>query len=160
LDILRDAARGYFPSDWNSANILGHGRNHLVGTGPREGISSMYILSADAEIAVADGFSDMREVLRGVPNGHRLKGMPADRVYREVLKRIVRVREEHRERIEAIDAELFQSRPLLAVHYRAQTSPKSIEALEQAGVDDAEYAAHIDKFLDTYATGTIFLLSD
>jgi len=157
---LTSAEHSVFPPYWAEGDLLRRGFNALTGYGARDGISSIYLLNTEADIAVADGFNDMSMILRWADAGSLFKGLTPAEAYRQVFDTQIRPLARHRQRAAEIASGLFKSRPVLAVHYRTPSISKGIESMgqEKVGLDD--YFRRIDGILAKAAYGSIFLMTD
>jgi tetratricopeptide (TPR) repeat protein len=157
---LRRQGLTIFPDRWRDGDLLRRGFNHVVGQGPHEGISSLYLLNSEADIVVADGFNDMNLILRWRRPGGPLSGLGTAAVYRRIFDTYIRIQDRHWRTVDGLAGQLFPRRPIVAVHYRAPTPGKRIESLEQRDLTDIDYFRAVDGFLSDNPGGSIFLLTD
>lgn len=156
LDAVR-LANSFCPSGLDGEAALGRSVNSYV-TGKRDGILSLAHLRSDAEVIVADGYSDMAELLPWAPRAHRFRTMSIDAVIREIFRTHIRLKP-------AIQAEIagMASRfpaDMIAVHYRTPADIKTYEAVGNRPLTLDEYWPAIDDALAANPGAAIFLLTD
>lgn len=147
----------FAPARWNSANVESPSASSQ-GSAPRT--SSLVLLDAPEDVAVADCHNRLLDILPWAPEGHWLHGMSGEKAYRSLAKKYLRVSQPLAEEIGDLASQIRARAPVLAVHYRTQSPIKVHESTEGAGLSIVDYLPHVDRFLAENAAGAVFLLTD
>jgi hypothetical protein len=127
---------------------------------PLRRTSSLLLLAASESVAVVDCHNRLADILPWAPQGHPLAILGLAGAYRSLYRRYIRLTPALRETVDQQAATILQRRPVLAVHYRAQSAIKTHESVEGSVVSPGDYVAPIDRFLADYPRGSVFLLTD
>lgn len=125
------------------------------------GVLAVTALGRPEDVVVADGYISVGEAVKwAAPTEQKAREAPLAE-YRRLFAERIRPLAHHATRQAAMADRLFERRPVLAVHYRAQSLAKAFtESAERRVLTLDEYLPHIDGFVDRYPGGSIFLLSD
>ena len=160
---LEGGNQTYFPGNWTSANLWTsevqpmrqailanpHGRVALAGLNRME------------SIVVADGYVEMSDVLRWAAPSHPLSGRNAASMYRAVFDKKIHPRTALKNKINKISNRYFlKENSVMAIHFRAQNSIKTMESLELTPLSPEDYFPHIEHFLSSHINGRIFVITD
>ena len=157
LSVVERDARSFYPPWWRRETI---GVTSLeVEGGAHLRMSSLYFLGANEDVVVANAHSRMLDILPWAPEGHWLASASAQSAYEILFSRYIRLLPHLKRRIDEAAATLGQ-RPVLAVHFRAQTTEKLVEGYQRAGLEPEDYFPGVDSFLHANPTGSLFLLTD
>jgi hypothetical protein len=159
LDDLRGCETPIFPAYWASTDDIRltsveRGRPHDRRT------SALYALSASEEIVVVDGYSRMHDVVPWAPPEHWIASTPVEEIYRRLCAAHLRLVPELAGEVDRLSASILSRRPVLGVHFRAQTASKDNESFEHRWLSWQDYFPTVDHFIETTPAGAVFLLTD
>lgn len=151
------ASRGLpvFPDKWAGRDPLGADVNKLQGPGSRA--AAVYFLHAEQPLAVADFHTGLVSVLDWVRPGHPAAGKTIEQLYRELVRRHLRLQPTVAAHIDALASSVLPEGPRIAVHMRG-----SDKLLEDAKIGETidRAPARIDAMLERLPGAAIFLLTD
>lgn len=160
---LNGAGLTFYPSFWSSTNLdqVRYRPGRDIGHYRPFGGSSLMAIGRQEDIIVADAYVNMRAALAWAPPEAPIAKQDLLSIYRSIFRDVIRPLPEHVARHDAIAAQLFARRPVLAIHYRAQSAYKTFaESIEKRALTMEEYVEHIDRFVADHPQGGLFLLSD
>jgi tetratricopeptide (TPR) repeat protein len=149
-----------FPPAWTLDRLRTQRVNYPPGEGTRNGIATTFALISDADVVVGDRYMEFRQALRLAPKGHPYSRIAPAVLYRRFFQSYIRPRPEVTSEIQRAAAQLFRGRPVIAAHYRAPTTDKQGESLEDNQVLPDRYFRTIDEFLVSRTDAAVFLLTD
>jgi protein O-GlcNAc transferase len=155
-DIEHDA-QSFFPSWWQRDTI--RVTSVEAEEGARLRMSSLYFLGADEDVVVANAHARMLDILPWAPEGHWLASASAQQAYETLFARYIRLVSPLKKRVDEAAATLGP-RPVLAIHFRAQTAEKLAESHQRTWLEPEDYFPGVDSFLHANPTGSLFLLTD
>lgn len=149
------AASSCFPPKWVRTNLLGP----IPGKweGPWARIAAVECIAQAAPVVVSDFHSSPHVVARRLLSNHPRFGIPADALYRDLLRRYIRPQPHVRDHVAALRAQLLKTAPVIAVHIRVSDKVQETGSL---GEIYRQFPSFIDAWLDAHAGGRVFLLSD
>lgn len=161
LDDMRGETVTFHPPSWTRDNI------EQVRFQPQQGpnyanpfgIPALTGLGRPEDIVVGDGYVQMTRALAWAAPGHPLARQSPLSAYRRFFRHVIRPRPDHVARLAEVARGLFSRRPVLAIHFRAQTLLKAAES-DGRLLTYEQYFAHVDLFLQRNPLGSLFLLSD
>ena len=145
----------YFPAKWNAANLRTPRLNKDAGDGSR--VSSLYFLNRPENVLVSDYYTEPDDILPWLPTWRGVDGEAAlGAFYRSRL----RLKPPLAMPLDSMERQLLKDRPMLAVHFRTQSSIKALEAADRDSVSIEAYFPVIDRHLDANPGGGIFAITD
>jgi hypothetical protein len=158
LEDVPKIAVSFFPPKWNAGNVTQAYNSRYSGV---YGVfSTLRSLTSGAEAVVADSYSRLLDVLPWIPAGHRLDGMSATAVYREMFRKYIRPSDRLAAEVESIRARHLSVGPAIAVHYRTPNTDKLKESIEGRPIEFDAYFAEVDAQLARRPEARVFLLTD
>lgn len=158
LEDVEHPELSFFPSYWTHENV----RRTSIESGRRfsERTSSINFLPVQEDVTVADCHNRLLDILPWAPAGHWLSGATAEQAYRRLFKKYLHLTPQIAADVDSLASTLLTQRPVLAVHFRAQSVSKDVESLERSRLDIDHYIPVIDAFMRDHPAGSIFLLTD
>jgi hypothetical protein len=145
----------YFPPKWNSSN-LGQGDLNKS-QGPYSRMAWHYYLHRNETVLVSDYFVAINDLRPWLQEGHWLRGLSAEEVYRKLFAKYLHLKPEIAAEIETFWAEQMEGLPIVAVHIRG--SDKFTEDPNLALLNKL-YRPVISKVLSSCPDARIFLMTD
>lgn len=133
---------------------LERGRPHDMRT------SSLYALSAPEEIVIADGHTRMHDIVPWAQSMHWMASASVEEIYRRLCRNHLHLVPDLASEVERLASAILSRRPILGVHYRAQTQSKNNESFEHRTLSWEEYFPAIEQFLTLAPSATVFLMTD
>ncbi|MSP49855.1 MAG: hypothetical protein EXQ95_11095 [Alphaproteobacteria bacterium] len=158
---IDDLARGdltFFPGRWRADAL--RTTSVEAGRAYADRTSSLHALSAEEDVTVADCHNRLLDILPWAPAGHWLAGGTGEDAYRGLFAKYLRPTPEIASEVDHLATTVLVRRPMLGVHFRAQSTSKDVESLERAWLDFDHYLPIIDRFVSDQPAGGIFLLTD
>ncbi|MBM3533356.1 MAG: hypothetical protein FJX60_10025 [Alphaproteobacteria bacterium] len=112
------------------------------------------------DVAVVERFSTLPEIISLLPTGHAWRGMQPLDLFKSAFDRFIRIRPDLAESHSRWLHEQATDCPVIAVHYRLQSSHKVQESAEKRYVEIGEYFGAIDSLIARESAARIFLLTD
>jgi hypothetical protein len=153
-DVLRPGLT-YFPPKWTAANLRTPRLNKDSGEWSR--LSGLYHLNRPENVTVADFYTEPDDIF---PWSKRWAGADPEAVAADIYRTRFRLKPYLAMMLDRLEGELFDSRPMLGVHYRAPAFVKMLEARDKDTVDVATYMVAIDHYLDAHPAAGIYLMTD
>jgi hypothetical protein len=145
----------WFPPKWTDANIREPEINKMEGQWSR--MAAIYFFNQRADVAVSDMYNAIAELSAWVRPGAAYSGMPIERIYRALVKKYLRPRQQITQRVEAFAAERFAGAPMIAAHVRG--SDKVVEDA-QLGEKNKATVGIVAEFLNSRPGSRLFLMTD
>jgi hypothetical protein len=148
----------YFPGKWTGANLRVPRLNKDSGEGSR--VSSLYFLSRPEQVLVSDYYTEPDDVFPWLPAGHAWSGIDPEAAFGAFYRERLRLKPPLALPLDSMARQLLKDRPMLAVHYRTQSSLKILESQDRESVGIEAYFPVIDRHLDANRAGGIFAITD
>lgn len=156
-EIARDA-RSFYPPFFSASNLSAS--QNRAWHQCFDGAGHEAILGRSEDVAVAERFSSLPEILALVPSTHPWRKASLLTLLKSVFDRYVAIRADlAAQHADWLDKQA-QGRPVFAVQYRLQTSSKLLESADGRFVTKEQYFECIDAFIARDPEARIFMLTD
>lgn len=155
LDNVRAESGPYFPDRWSAANFMGP---DLDKWGPPETrFAGPMLLNRPERVVVADFCTPAAQMRHWLPADHPLHGAAWTAVYRDLVRRYLRLKPDIEAEVRAFAQEVTAGGPTAAIHIRG--TDKSVE-ISDLGKLNAACREALDRALAERSDLRIFLLTD
>jgi hypothetical protein len=144
-----------WPPKWTCRTLLGPDIDKW--SGPYSRVAGLYALSRPERVVVSDFFTPIRDLRPWIVPGHPLYGLSVDALWRDLIRRYLRPRQDILRAVEAIRQDLIGGRHFIAVHARG--SDKALESTSFEALH-ADYRRAIDQQRARHPEAPIFLMTD
>ncbi len=158
LSDLEDKALRCVPPPFTTANL--RWSNNRPWFQNESGASALEIIGRDEEIAVVERFNLVTELLFMLPDDHPVKNQSPIDVFWSELSRSVRLRPDIIAEAQDWLDQHREGEPVIGVHMRLSSNEKAFESLEQARPNHGSALKALDRFVDRYRAGRIFVMTD
>jgi len=155
---LAREARSFYPPFFGPSNLAASQNSAWLRN--LNGASHETILGRTEDVAVAERFSTLPEILALLSKDHPWRQTNPLLLVKSIFNRFIRIRTDLKTRYAAWLREHAQGRPVVAAHYRLQTSGKLMESAQKRYVQIEEYFQRIDHFIANDREARIFALTD
>jgi protein O-GlcNAc transferase len=138
--LLKMKEAAIFPPKWTNANLQGNDIAKYIGEHSR--MAGFYFLNRPENIAVADYYIGVFDLLPWIPKTHRLRGKSVDDLMRYLIAKYLRPKPHILSAVEDIVRDQLGKAPVIAVHIRG--SDKDVETPDVDEVNK-KYFSHIDR---------------
>ncbi|MSP49184.1 MAG: hypothetical protein EXQ95_07635 [Alphaproteobacteria bacterium] len=147
-----------FPPKWTRANL----REIRVNkdSGEWSSLSGLYLLKRDEDVTVLDFYTDLDDFAPWLAPGHPLAAADPEPELGRLFRRHLRLRPDLAAEVDRLSATVLRRRPTIATHYRTQSLPKIVEAIDRKGLGPEVYVEAIDRYLAGKPEAGIHLLTD
>jgi protein O-GlcNAc transferase len=150
--LLKMKEAAIFPPKWTIANLLENNIAKYFGEHSR--MAGFYFLNRPENIAVADYYIGVYDLLPWIPKTHKLRGKSVDDLLRYLIAKYLRPKPHILSVVEDFVRDQLGKAPVIAVHIRG--SDKNAETADVNEVNK-KYFSHIDRQDKTW---NILLLTD
>ncbi|MBX7200514.1 MAG: hypothetical protein K1X51_14195 [Rhodospirillaceae bacterium] len=151
-DLVTLGGGDFFPAKWNEGNLFQGDHAKFKGEGAR--LPAFQFLARKERIAVVDYHVGIPDLLGWIPSGHRLHGLPVEKIYRDLIDKYLRPTRAVMDQIDLMEALLNLSEVELAIHIRG--SDKALEVSNLAKIN----AYYLEVLSKIHRGGRILLLTE
>ncbi len=141
-----------YPAKWNVGNLREGEVNRLSGAQSRW--AGVYFLARPERVAVSDCHVQVKLMMGWLPTSHAMRGKSVGEVYRYLVGKYLRPREEISDLVRGFVAEHFGEEPYVAVHVRGSDKVVEMPGIASLGERYHEAIGGLDP------GAKIFLLTD
>lgn len=143
--------KDFFPPKWNSENLAEENLSKWSGEYSR--MDPVSYIAREEGVAVCDFFVGVVDLLPLIPPDHAMYQKSASEIYRWLISKYLRPREEITRRVDAFQKENLQE-PYVAVHIRGSDKVGEIPNLDEVNMSFVRFLEGVDPGIK------IFLLTD
>jgi hypothetical protein len=142
----------FFPPKWNARNLHAQDNAKWEGDGAR--VPGLYFLARPEQIAVADFYLPVADLVPWIAPEHRLFGRSVTEVYRALFEKYLKPQPRILAAVEDFATRHFGTAPVIAVHLRGSDKRAEMVELEALNATYGDVVARED------TNARIFLLTD